>query len=162
MPILQGVLSSQRRVNKRRRARWRPQIGAAGTSFCSESAVKASRPKFRDRDAPILSDASVLKTINCHDRSFIWFAVVVGCGQLPAHGNSIALLDHIEDFYFYRRLSPPAFGGPAPAFGGPLMSHRQNRLARLMQPEVLGEPIADAIWSVRTGSRSNSRSRSFC
>ena len=39
MPILQGVLSSQRRVNKRRGARWRPQIGAAGTSFCLRVAV---------------------------------------------------------------------------------------------------------------------------
>jgi hypothetical protein len=33
MPILQGALPSQRRVNERREARWRPQIGAAGTSL---------------------------------------------------------------------------------------------------------------------------------
>src|SRR5271169_6495150 len=35
------------------------------------------------------------------------------------------------------------------------MSHRQSRLARLVQPEVLGEPIADAIGSARARSRSN-------
>jgi hypothetical protein len=32
---------------------------------------RASGPKCRGRYAPILSDASVLKTIDCHDRSFI-------------------------------------------------------------------------------------------
>jgi hypothetical protein len=33
MPMLQGVLPSHRPVNKRRAARWCPQIGAAGTSL---------------------------------------------------------------------------------------------------------------------------------
>jgi hypothetical protein len=53
---------------------------------------KSSRPKSRDRDAPILSDASVLKTIDRHNRSFRRFAIVVGCRQLPAHGNAITFL----------------------------------------------------------------------
>jgi len=35
------------------------------------------------------------------------------------------------------------------------MSHRQGGLARLVQPEVLGEPIADAIGSARADSRRN-------
>jgi hypothetical protein len=35
------------------------------------------------------------------------------------------------------------------------MSHRQGGLARLVQPEILGEPIADAIGRTRSDSRSN-------
>ena len=58
------------------------------------------------------------------------------CGQLrsPAmHGNSIALLDHIEDFYFCRRLysRPHAiFAACLHHLAGALMSHRQGGLAR--------------------------------
>lgn len=62
----------------------------------------SSGPKCRARNAPILSDTSVLKTIDRQDRSFVTFAVIVGCGQLPAHGDSIALLDHIENVHVNR------------------------------------------------------------
>ena len=75
---------------------------------------------------------------------------------LPAHGNSIALLDHIENFYFDGRFNPARNRRVRlPHLAGPLMSHRQSRLARLVQLEVLGEPIADAIGSARATSRSN-------
>jgi hypothetical protein len=76
---------------------------------------RSSGPKCRGGYAPILSDASVFKTIDCHDRSFIRFAVVVGCGQLPAHGYSIALLDHDRGFLRLSAasaLATRAFGGP--------------------------------------------------
>ena len=42
------------------------------------------------------------------------------------------------------------------AFGGRLTSHRQSWLGWLVQPEVLGEPLGDAIGTARAGSRSNS------
>jgi hypothetical protein len=38
------------------------------------------------------------------------------------------------------------------AFGGRLMSHRQSWLGWLVQPEVLGEPLGDAIGTARAGS----------
>jgi len=49
-------------------------------------------------------DTSVLKTIDCHDRSFIRFAVRWQLTATYDDGNSIALLDYIEDFHVYRRL----------------------------------------------------------
>ena len=88
-----------------------------------------------------------------------------GCGNLPAHGNSIALLDHIQDFYFCRRLysRPHAIlAARLRHLAGALMSHRQGRLARLVQPEVLGEPIADAIGSPELIAAAISRSKSVC
>src|SRR5262249_7491518 len=69
-------------------------LSAIGENQSLEPAARVSRPKSHDRDAPILSDASILETIDCHDRSFTRFAVVVGCDQLATHGNSIALLNH--------------------------------------------------------------------
>src|SRR5204862_5699912 len=95
------------------------------------------------RNAPSLSDAALLKAIDCHDR-LLKRSTLVGRGQLPAHGDAIALLDHIQDFQVYRRHQ----GSESRCqLDGPVMSLRQGRGARLVKPEILGEPNADAISS---------------
>jgi hypothetical protein len=56
-------------------------------------------------------------------------------GYLAPHGNSIAFLDHIEDFYFRRRLYSRPHASSAARLHhlvGALMSHRQAGLARFV------------------------------
>jgi hypothetical protein len=61
----------------------------------------SSRPKCPDRDAAIPSDQADLKAVDGRLLIVRRFAVVAS-DKLPAHSDSIDLLDYIEDFQFYR------------------------------------------------------------
>src|SRR4051812_32816394 len=63
---------------------------------------RALRPKLSDPEAPVLGNAALLEAIDCHER-LLKGSAVIHRGQLPAHCDSIALLDHIEDFQVYWR-----------------------------------------------------------
>ena len=84
---------------------------------------------------------------------------------VPAHGNSIALLDHIEDFYFCRRLysRPHAIlAARLHHLAGALMSHRQGRLARLVQRESSVNQLLMRSAAPELIAAAISRSKSVC
>ena len=105
MPILQGGLPSPRRVNKQRGARWRLQIGAAGTSFWTDDArrmLEELRSHTGDKASQARLDFAAADLADMPDPPF----------SDPYHGAAYFSLDG-ETVAFASR--PPR---PCPTHGG--------------------------------------------